>query len=290
MDNAPAESKTKKGKGGRTFRGRFSDAVKQRARDYQFIEDIDETSRAAKPFVQKVGMTDFDFVQALANLTGFIFWVDGDLDGNWTLHFKNPEDVTADTFWPAEGGDPRKYNFRYDQGDLSSLLSFDPELSIQGAHTELKVRVKNSRTGRVIEADFKEDNLEAPETTVITDGSTLRVADQALEKEHTSGSSVKLFLGEFSIDVIANRTFQTKAELVAWSRQWYRRNRENFVLGNGALIGVELLRARQIHEISGIGIGLDGDYEFTRVRHVFSNQNGYTIDFSARKRVPTFGG
>lgn len=281
MDNSPEGSKQKKGKGGRTFKDvRFSEAVEARASDYGFTLDVDQTFDAPHDFIQKAGLTDYDFVNGLANLTGFVFWVDGDQDGKWTLHFKNPDTL------PAADVQEKTYTFRYNQGNQSSLLAFEPELAIQGSITKLKVQVKNSVTGALMESEFTEENDRAPETTVSVSGDTLSVVDEILDAPHTTGSDVKLFLNDFAFELKANRRFTTEAEITHWARQWYRRQRENFVLARGATIGTEFLMSRQTHKLTGIGASLSSDYYFSRVKHVLSNDAGYLIDFNARKVVP----
>jgi phage protein D len=293
MDNAPEKSKKQKGKGGRIFKNmRFSDAVKERATDYDFALDVDDTPGVAKEFIQKVGLSDYDFVRGLANMTGFTFWVDGDADGTWTLHFKDPAHLNDNSeLWPKEDDNPRKFKFKYNDGQFSTLLSFEPELAIQGAFTKLKAGVKDVRTGKIILVEFEEDNTDSPDVSTEISGDAIMVVDQALDKPfNVAASSVKLFIEDFSINVKANRQLDSESDLREWARQWFRRNRENFVLARGMTIGVEQLRARQIHGIAGVGRSLSGDYQFTRVRHIAENKGGYTCEFNANKRVPEFGG
>lgn len=282
MDNAPEGSKKKKGKGGRRFTDqRFSDAVRERADDYDFVQDIDETPDARHTFYQKVGLSDYDFVNGLSNLSGYIFWVDGDENGVWTLHFKNPDKLSAADL------QAKIFTFRYNDGNLSSLLTFEPELAIQGAITKLKVQVKDPVTGKTLEAEFTEENDRAPDPKVVVSEDTLRAVDNILDGEQSTGSDIKLFINDFSFEEHANRRFRTEAEVIAWARQWFRRQRENFVLARGVTIGVEDLMSRQTHAISGVSVGLSGDYYFTRVKHILDSAQGYLCDFNARKVVPT---
>lgn len=280
MDNAPEKSKKVKGKGGRRFKNiTYADAVRERAEDYGFRVDVDNTFAPPGDFIQKVGLSDYDFINGLANLTGYVFWVDGDGDG-WTLHFKNPDKLRA-----ADVQD-RKYTFKYNMGDYSSLLSFEPEILLQGSVTKLKIQTKDPKTGRLIEVEFKEDNDQAPETRVIVSGETLNVVDQALNQPHTTASDIKIFLDDFSFEERSNRTFTTEAELISWGKQWFRRQRENFIMARGATIGTENLMARQTHALVGLGPTLDGDYYFSRVKHIMDSETGYMCDFSCRKVVP----
>lgn len=289
MDNAPEKSKKKPGagrrrgrhKGGRRFANvKYSEAVADRAADYGFALDIDPTPEAPTNFIQKVGLSDYDFVNGLANLTGYLFWVDSTQFGDWTLHFKDPEKINS-----ADIQD-KKYTFRYNQGNLSTLLAFEPELAIQGSTTKLRAIVKDPQTGNVVEVEFNEDTAEAPETRVVLGGDTISAVDQALEGEHTTASAVKIYLDDFSFEARANRRIFTEHGLRAWARQWFRRQRENFVMARGATIGVETLMAHQTHALLGIGASLEGDYYFSRVKHIMDDQNGYNCDFSCRKVVP----
>jgi hypothetical protein len=261
--------------------------VKERADDYDMnTDDVDETPDAPGTFLQKVGMSDYDFIVGLANISGFVFWVDGDDDGVWHIHFKDPRNIrTNDKVWPVEDDTPLVYDFRYNDGNLSSLFSFEPEIAIANAYTQLTAVSKNTLTGEVLFVEFEEDNTESPDP-LANPGDVLDVVENPLGDEWTTGPSIKLIIDDFSVEVNADRTFSTKKELEDWAKQWYRRNRENFISGRGVCIGVQQLRARQIHNISGIGGAFSGEYGFTRVRHVMSRTNGYTCDFNARKRVP----
>lgn len=275
MDNSPPKSKKVKGGGGRTYKElKYSEAVSEKAQDpaYGFTPDIDPSPETPTTFIHKAGLSDYDFVRGLANLTGYYFWVDGDETGKWTLHFRDPKSV--------DGDQEKKYTFRYNLGDMSSLLSFEPELLLQSSATKIIAQVKNPENGKTLTAEFEEESNKAPDVEVQGDPG----AD--IDADHTTASDVKLFLGEFSIDVITSRTFKTEAELIAWAQQWYRRQRENFVLAKGRTIGTEMLRARQTHAIEGVESGLDGDYFLSKVKHIVSKDDGYVCDFHARKVVP----
>lgn len=308
-DSAPEalkDTKTLK-KGGRRIKnsraGRrwkdalFSDAVKDRAEAYGFTTDVDTTLEPATDFYQKANMTDYDFIQGLANLTGFVFWVDGDEFGEWTLHFKNPATLTQADLQSKE------YTFKYADGDFSTLLSFEPELAINGAITKLIVQMKDPETGKVFEARIEEENDDSPDIQVqpgntrpaqtppkgfdsTTGQPGLTTTGNEIKGPLTTASDMKIFIDDFSFDVRANRRFTSEAQLASWAAQWFRRNRENFLLSHGTLIGLENLMSRQQHNLKGIGTAFDGKYYFSRVRHVMNVGSGYTIDFNARKIVP----
>jgi phage protein D len=290
MDNSPEplkERKTKKKKGaiietdefkdskaGRRFAdSTYSDAVIARAEDYGFIPDVDQTPDSPHDFIHKAGLSDYDFVKGMANITGFFFWVDYDFDAvGWTLHFKNPETYIE----PQE----REYNFKWGQGNYSSLLTFEPELAIQGSTTTLYVEVTDPITGRQLEVKIEEPSDAAPDMVDTSGDGTTKIGGP-----FGSASEVKLFLGDYSFDIKANRRFRDESELAMWATQWFRRQRENFVMSTGTTVGVESLRARQMHKLTGCGSIYDGQYVFNKVRHIFTANGAYECEFNARKLI-----
>lgn len=274
------KGKKKKGETGRAFKmTTYRAAVEDRASNYDFELDVDDTPDAKSPhsFFQKVGLTDYDFVKGLANITGYYFWVDATEGGKWTLHFKDPAKLRRSVL------QEKVYTFKYDQKNLGSLLDFEPELTIQGATTKLQARVKDPVTGDIFDATFEEENEDTPDPLVVVPDD---IEGNVLQGEYKTASSVKLFINDYSFQARTNRRFKNEAELIAWARQWYRRHRENFVLSNGTIIGVEDVMARQIHKLAGIGMGLDGEYFFSNVSHQLSNTSGYELHCTMRKVVP----
>jgi len=266
MDNSPAEGAA------RVFPdSSIVDAVTTVAERYGMRVDIDDVPELTWGRIQKAGLTDYDFVKGLSNMTGFLFWVDGAADGTWTLHFRDPGGSNL-----LESIQDKQFAFKYNNGDFTTLLSFDADYALRGAVTALKVQTLNPDTGKLLVSEF-EDDSRAPDVGFIGD------VKEELKEPQTTAGAVKIFFGEFSIEVVANKKFKTAADVENWAKQWFRRNRENFVSGRGKMLGVESLMARQTHFLDGIGKTLSGEYNFTRVRHIMTNSSGYTVDFNARK-------
>jgi phage protein D len=282
MDNEPEKPKKQKGKGGRVFKDCiFSDAVQNRASDYDFEFDIDSTPDSPSNFIQRPGQTDYEFVNGLANLTGYVFWVDGDENGKWTLHFKDPMNV--------EKMQEKQYNFIYNQQDDSTLLTFQPEFLINGAYTEIEVIVKDVKTGKYLTVTVKEENEKSPDLSAVNSPTDLVAMDDLLYNSQpglTTASDVKLFFNDYSFGVNTSRRFHTQEEVELWAHQWFRRMRENFILSRGKTIGIGGIRARQTHKLNGVGSLYSGTYYFTKAKHVCSKDQGYIIDFGARRVVP----
>ncbi|KKM76780.1 hypothetical protein LCGC14_1376680 [marine sediment metagenome] len=237
---------------------------------YGFSLDVDDTPDTAGERAQIGGISDYQVVKGCANLSGFFFWVDGDADGTWRLHFKSP----AKVFDSAQQPD---LIFNYNQGDDGILLSFQPEVLIQGAKTKLKVIFKDPQTSKIIEEDIDE-GTEADDVLAVPSQT------EKVEEEHKAGTSIKIVAKDFSFEIESKKRFKTAAEAKQWAAQWFRRHREGFITGKGVLMGTASLRARQIHTLKGLSKTLDGKWYFSRVRHIFSNTDGYRTEFDARKQ------
>lgn len=264
-DNAPEKSKQR-----RFADYKYSDAVREIATRYGMEIDINTTPGKPGDFIQRVGVSDYEFVQGLANMTGYTFWVDGDENGVWTLHFRDPDTLVEQD---------KEYTFKYNDGDNSSLLSFRPELLIKGSKTKIKVVVKDRKNGKVIKVEVSEENNAAPDIEVLGD------PDSEVDGEFTSGSDIKLFFGNFSFDVISGKRFKDEEEARFWAEQWFRKTRENFVMASGSCIGTETLMARQKHKIENTSKPYDGEYYFSKIKHIFG-ENGYKCNFNCRRLVP----
>lgn len=268
MDNSPEKGSK------RVFQvATIADIMDRIAEDYGFFTDVDEFD-FGRNITQKAGMSDYDLAKGLANFTGFLFWVDGDENGIWTLHFKDPKVVRTSEL------QDKQFTFHYGQGELSTLLSFEPELAVRDARTKIKIAIRNPERGR----DFIEVIEEEEKATDLKSKAKI---DDPLEKPIPTGATIKLFFGDFSLEIVTNKTsFIDASDARAWAEQWFRRQRENFVIGSGELIGIEEVLARQVHTFDGLGVAFNGDYYFTRARHVMDQSKGYRVDFTARRHLP----
>jgi phage protein D len=271
MDDGPAkltDGKTRKQKNKRTWRNaQIREILEEKANVYGMDLDADDFS-IGKSVTQKTGMSDYDLVKGLANLTGFVFWVDHDPLGTATLHFKKPESLPS--------YQDKAYRFRYSTSSLSTLLSFSPTYKFRGYRTALKVIVRNPLTGKTFDEEVTDDSSEEIDTVFAGD------VDDEVEGPLPPPTFAKIIVGEYSVTTMTRKAFSNAAEVKLWARNWFRRQRDNFVVGRGEVIGVSDLRARQTHEILGLGRLFDDQYEFVRVRHKFAD-SGYRCEFSARK-------
>jgi phage protein D len=277
-DNAPPEVKKKKGekkkgRGGRSFPdSSYADAVESRLSDYGFKTDVEPTkSSRPRDLFQKAGMNDYEFVQGLANITGFVFWVEGDEDGNWNAYFLDPEGQKINQL------QDKKYTFEYNT-ELATLQAFDAEQVFTGASTKIVYEVHDPKTGKTEKIE-----IEAEDTKF--DSQIRQEPYELISGDPVDAARIKLFIGDFSIEVASGKQFKDPADFQAWAAQWFRRNRENFIMARGNIIGTETLRARQTHAIGGVGEVFSGDYYFSRVRHNMSSSGGFITDFNCRKVI-----
>jgi phage protein D len=266
-----------------------SEIVRYICDKYGFEPDIDDTDRVDDLF-QKRDMSDYVFVRGLANINERDFWIDYDVDRRlWVLHWKSLIEF-----------DSPIYTFRYNQGNASSLLEFEPEYALDDGITELKVMFFSQTTGQW--EYLREEGSDAAEadpryrrgarrgernTPSRQPDGTLRAGGtgDSLEQEITSASALRLAASGHAIDVISDRPFTSVSDALDFARRWFRARRDSFILGTGKLIGVETLRPRQVHRLEGLGSRLSGDWQFIMVRHQFIQDQGYYCEFRANKII-----
>ena len=240
------------------------------AANYGFQTDVDEAPELDGNFYQPHEMSDFDFVAGLSNLVGFFFWVDGDEDGKWWLHFKSPANV-------GQAVQDKIYTFKYNSGDSTTLLTFAPEMLLKNYFTKV-VAVLTLPNGKVVKKEFVETKASEWATKP-------NVESELAEDILGTAASIKLFLNDFSITIPAVDGIRNEAALEWWVDSWIKRHRQEFMTGKGMVVGLESLRARQSHKIQNIGKIYDGSWFFSRVRHVFDSEGGYGCEFDARKEI-----
>lgn len=224
-----------------------------------------------RPIIQRANMSDYDLLKGLANLFGYVFWVEGNAAGEWTVHFKRP-----DTNGVLPDLQTSYYTFRYAvDGHDNALLSFRPEYCLRGVKTKVYVETLHAQTGKLLNATVTDDAAE-PE---FEEGD---VAEAKLLAPPGSGASIKVFFDDYQVEVVPNKRFTTEAQLAAWALVWFRRHREQFILAEGRIIGMEDVLARQTHRVEGISRTFDGHYYFSRVNHTL-NESGYTCEINARR-------
>lgn len=256
----------------------YSDAIADKAGVYGFRADVDPTpAKIIGPLgvFQKADMTDFDFVMAIANELGWLFWVDADeLTETWVLHFKDP-DTTA-------GIQSRKYDFAYRNGDQSTCESFEAEELLADAPTQLRVQFKNTEKNQLEEITVDVD------PTSIFDSEYAGLPDEEPllrpPNKPIHANEITIAFGEVAVKTISDRQFGSVAEAHEWAKAWYVEHVRDYTRGTWQTRGpgTETLTARQVHSVSGVGTRYSGDYYVTNVSQSFST-SGHSVRVNGRK-------
>jgi phage protein D len=284
-----------------------SQIVTKVAAKYGFATDIDptdhkHTNRNAEGIIQKKGTSDYKLVQTLANMERRDFYVDFDpKQKRWVLHWKKPKDTATP-----------ELVFTYGTSN-ASLLSFETEYGIKDTINELVVHAYDPAKQQWISIVQIED-LEGPDPLLREGGgridrnSTAAVQDPGVpkkaspkakaQKQHevavrskeikhalSSATEFRLAAGGVAIDIVAERPFQDLAEAARFARRWFLARRDHFMVAKGHIIGIETLRAGQVHRFQGLGSRLNGDYYFIATRHKFSADGVYVTEYTARKVI-----
>lgn len=286
-----------------------SDIVEKIASKYGFYTNVEATSKKMRAavgdgIVQKKGMTDYELVKMLANLNDRELTVDyHPLLKRWYLNWVSPET-----------GSPAKYDFKYGQGELSTLLSYNCEYGIRENVSDLVVLAFDKKRREWVSVAIVED-VEGPQLLYKAGGGRMERAKPApvrrdllspTAKRHhkskeerqkevvavqqgqeirqalSSATEFRLSAGGVAIDVV-DRQHATVEDAADFAKRWFQQRKDSFIVAKGKLIGVEDLRARQVHRLSGLGSRLSGDYYFISVNHSLDDSGGYTCEFTARK-------
>jgi phage protein D len=252
------------------------------ANRWGLVLDVDPVKIQPGNVIQGSKTTDLEFLHILGNLTGMVFWIDYDpvLEKSWILHFKNSDRIFQEQI-PL-----RKY--QYNAGNQSTLLNFEPDVLFQSHWTQLRVQaaIRHPLLGVI----GNEDVLVAIDSKT-AEGWELSYEDELLEQipddvEDPSAEAIKILIGDYSFRVIPYQEIKSRADLEVWALAWFARNRNEFIIGNGTVIGDNELDCRQVHVLRGLGPMYDGRYYFSRVRHVMQKDRTYQCEFTARKVLP----
>jgi phage protein D len=223
--------------------------------------------------VQPAEMSDWQFIQKLAELNAFDAWVDYVKGGTnaWMLHFLQRDS------WGTATPAPDTYRFAWSETG-GSLLSCRFRLSVENQSTEVEV-VRFDRKDHQLVA------IELKEVRPSEEGSfaTARPGDFEVRESAQRGSRVRLRAFGRTVDVIADRRVKTKKEAESIARKWFADREDDFVVAEGALVGLEDLRPRQIHRLEGVGTRLSGDYRLSMTRHTMVPGQIFGTEFVASK-------
>ena len=262
-----------------------SDIVGEIAAKYGFLVDVEAISVTEARTVKKTGMSDYRFIQGLANLHGFAFKVQWDTTSQaWSLYFRSK----------PVNSQKKKYTFTYNNGQESTLLSLDPQFGLRNTPSAVKV-LYFDRATRTWEQIIVEETQAGEDPKPAKGKAALKKAaekkkkaaetNEKMQQELKSATAFRIAAEGICVEVVPERQFKSPEEAQAFAERWLQARKDNFITGRGKTIGLELMRAGDVHALKGIGTQLSGDWEFSTVTHQFSNDNGYRCEFFAHKVV-----
>lgn len=245
---------------------RYTDVIEKIAEFYSMETDIDPSNEKVSGIYQIKDVTHFQFCRGLANLLGWYFWVDGNENGKWVLHFRDPD--------LYDSKQEIMYTFSYNKGDLSTLLSFEPEMILSDFFTKVTAEI-TLQSGKVVNKTFVHEK----ESWDVKPTSELEEVEDSI----SSALDIKLYFKDYSVAIPNTEAIRNPADLERFVDNWIRKHKDEFVIAKGNTVGLENLFARQRHKIANVGTLYNGEWYFNKVRHVFSSSNGYSCNFDARK-------
>lgn len=300
---------------GQVFQSILHSEVVQRIADmYGLATDIDPTTKRDHMIIKK-GRKHFELIKGLANLNNKDFWIDWDISTRkWTLHWKDKSRRQEAMYILRYGADIDRNN-QLKANTANTLLSVEPEYGLRETVSTATILIfdgKNQRWVSAIEIEdasgpdpiFKPGGGASQRAAVAqrpkpkkpgetssrpkkeARATTLkRQARNVIDEALDNATSFRIAAGGISIDVLPpGMRFKDPEEAGRYLLRWFQAKQDNFITVRGRTVGIETLRARQVHTLRGMGSRLDGDYYFTRVSHQINGES-YFCEFNANKVI-----
>ncbi len=227
---------------------------------------------------QKKGVNDYKFLKKIAEINGFDLYSRFDATrGKFILFFEPP---------PLKNN-REVFTFFYGAGDVDYqfiLKNFTPTLDAQDQATEFEIFVGvdskfSSRPIDRLDADAQK-RIKALENSRYTGGN----ADNS-KPANDDGVEVAFKAFGRSFKFPKFKRFKNEEAASRSIEQFIKRQKENFITGDGGFVGNEAIQSRQVHRFEGLSKQYAGKYYLTKVTHTMSKGEGYNTDFSCRKVI-----
>lgn len=222
---------------------------------------------------QKIGVNDFEFLREIAEERNWNFYNRFDSKtGKFVLFFEPPTDRQKEVL-----------EFTYFEGEKfpeSTLLSFRPQISTVDQASNFKIVSWDGKKKKKITTFFQAGELRGEDD--------IKLAGKNAEKKlpkNKNGKVIKVKAFGQTLDIIATKPFKNEKESKFFIEAWLKKRLDNFITGNGRMLGQEVIQSRQKHKLFGLGNMLSGKYIFSSVKHVMRRGEPYITEFSARKAV-----
>ena len=227
---------------------------------------------------QKKGVNDYKFLKKVADINGFDLYSRFDATrGKFVLFFEPP---------PLKNN-KEVFTFFYGLGDIDYqfiLKSFKPKLDAQyqGTEFEIFIGINSKLTFKPIDrldagSQQRLKTLENSRYTGGAPGNGKPANDDGIEV------AFKAFGRSFKFPKF--KRFKNEDDARRSIEQFIKRQKENFITGEGSFIGFEAIQSRQIQKFEGMAKQYNGKYFLTKVIHTMSKGDGYSTEFSCRKVI-----
>lgn len=247
------------------------------------VKNIERTSGTFQRN-QKKGQSDYEFLKKISDINGYDFFSRFDpKSGKFILHFQ------------PSGFENKKevFVFVYNEGDLAyqnTLLSFAPKQMTFDQGTDFEIFVLKDKEVGQSKFQFI-DKFDNKAQKRIVDLNNNRFTGGNVGKNggkkvaDSNGLEYAFKAHGQSFRFPKNKRFKNEKEARKSIEEFIKRQKENFILADGKIIGVEALQSRQIHKFEGVSEQFSGKYFLTKVVHRMDKQDGYFTDISARKLI-----
>jgi len=241
----------------------IADAI---ASDFDFETDIG-TGDPIKTIHVKKDSNDFELLKTGASSIDWLFYVEAvDSPKKWKLHF-HPE-------YPTDIAERKKFTWAH--AEYSTLNWLEMDWAITDQDPEIKV------------LDYYEDyNQELVEKAKIEKTQSppwIAWLAPATEIFAFRGTMINASIGNYTVNVIANKKFKNAQEAKEYVEKWFKEQERNLVVVRGEVKGDVSIKIAQHHYIEGVGELLSGQYFFHEVNHIFGD-DGFKTQFKAKKMI-----
>ena len=232
--------------------GQIAEAI---ARRHQLDPgDIDTKGPAHGIVNQKPEEDDLKFLLRRAQYGGYVTFITlDDASGRPKLHFNRPVDLRDDR-------DTDVFEYRWGE----SLLSFTPKISTVALVVKVTVRAWNPRKKKTIQ--YTAELKDLPRASGNGRAGAEVLTDDDFTKEER----------------IVTRAVQSDEEAKRLAIRILEENAQEFITGNGEVMGDPDLRPGVVLRLAGLGRRFSGDYRLVKTEHVFS-ASGYVTSFEVKR-------
>lgn len=234
--------------------------------------------------VQKKGLNDYQFLKKVADINGFDLFSKFDPKRKkFALFFQPPQTKKF----------KQVHIFAYNEGDLaytSTLLGFKPTLDASDQGTDFEIFVLKDK--ETFGSSFKPiERLTVEENNKFKQNKDRRFTGGNIGpnggKKVANDDGIEVAFKAFgrSFRFLKHKRFKDEPAARKAIQEFIKRQKENFITGDGRIVGNEAVQSRQVNRLEGVSEQFSGKYFFTQVIHKMSASEGYFTEFSCRKLI-----